>query len=64
MAIVYLLAPVLDNRLRRLKPAVAIPLCAVLLAVFVGDQVYSSHHPNAGAGITDYERSAAAETHQ
>ena len=60
MAIVYFLAPAIDNRLRRLKPAVSAPLCAALLAVFIGDQIYSHYHPNMGRGITDYERTGAA----
>ena len=51
---------VLLYRLRRLKPAVSAPLCAALLAVFIGDQIYSHYHPNMGRGITDYERTGAA----
>lgn len=53
LAVVYYLAPALDDLLRRLKPAVAVPLCAVLLAAFLTDQVYSASHPNTGKGVTD-----------
>ena len=59
MAVVYVLAPLLDGALRKL-PAKAITAAAlVLLGIFVADQVYSSIQPNTGAGITDYEASAA-----
>ena len=39
-----------------------IPLCAVLLAVFIGDQIYSHKHPNSGTGITDYDRTGTSVT--
>ena len=55
MAIVYALAPVLDNFIRRQKLKVVIPACLVLLGVYIGDAAYSSEHPNAGKGITDYQ---------
>lgn len=53
LAVVYYVAPALDDLLRRLKPGVAVPLCAVLLAAFLADQVYSASHPNTGKGVTD-----------
>lgn len=52
-AVVYFLAPAIDGVIRRIKPAVAITLAAVLLAVFLADNAYSSIHPNAGPGVTD-----------
>lgn len=55
MAIVYFLAPVIDNHIRKLKLSIAVPLCIVLLLVFAGDEAYSGKNPNTGAGITDYE---------
>ena len=62
MAIVYFLAPAIDNKLRKIRPSVTIPLCAVLLAAFIGDQIYSHKHPNSGKGITDYDRTGASVT--
>jgi uncharacterized membrane protein len=53
MAVVYLVAPLLDDWLRRIRPRVAVTVCAVLLVFYVGDQLYSSVHPNQGRGITD-----------
>ena len=54
VAIVYLVAPLLDNLLRRISRKILIPLCAVLLVLYCADQRYSSVHPNTGKGITDY----------
>ena len=54
MAIVYLLAPALDNMIRKIKLKVLIPICLVLVCLFAADQMYSSKHPNEGKGITDY----------
>lgn len=55
MAIVYLLAPLLDNHIKKIKNGVLIPICAVLVVTFVVDQVYSGKYPNTGKGITDYQ---------
>ena len=52
MLIVYLVAPLFDNFIRRIKPAALVCLCVVLLSVFVCDQLYSAKHPNEGTGIT------------
>ena len=38
--------------------AVIAAVCAVLLALFAADEVYSSAHPNTGAGITSIESGA------
>ena len=58
MAAVYAVAPVLDNLLRRMNRGVLAALCVVLLACFAVDEVYSSAHPNMGAGITSIESGA------
>ena len=58
LAIVYLLAPSLDNLLKRFNQKVLAVIAAVLLVVFIGDQIYSSKHPNTGKGITDYDTEA------
>lgn len=53
VAVVYYLAPAIDDVIRKIKPAVAITLAAALLAVFIVDNAYSSVRPNAGPGVTD-----------
>lgn len=55
MAFVYILAPVFDNLIEKIKPFVAKILCIVLLIVFSFDAVYSHFYPNTGEGITDYQ---------
>ena len=52
VAVVYVLAPWLDARLRKLKKRWAVPLCAVLVSLFVLDNIYSHFHPNDGPGVT------------
>ena len=54
MAAVYLLVPILDSMLSKVKPKVLITICIILLVIFAADMVYSSHVPNIGEGITDY----------
>lgn len=57
LAIVYLLAPALDNLLSRIDARKLGIVSAVLLVLYCADQVYSAQHPNVGAGITDYKGS-------
>lgn len=54
LVIVYVLAPLIDNMLRKINRKILIPLCAVLLTAYVIDQCYSYFYPNEGKGITDY----------
>lgn len=54
MILVYLIAPMLDNYLRKMKTQIAVPICVILLTLFMIDQVYSFINPNTGHGITDY----------
>ena len=54
MILVYLVAPMLDNYLRKMKTQIAVPVCVILLSLFMIDQVYSFINPNTGHGITDY----------
>ena len=54
MILVYLVAPMLDNYLRKMKTQIAVPICVILLSLFMIDQVYSFINPNTGHGITDY----------
>ncbi|MBS7007284.1 DUF975 family protein [Anaerostipes sp.] len=52
LAIVYVLAPFLDNIIKRLQPKAVILSCSMLLCLFLTDQVYSAEYPNTGKGIT------------
>ena len=61
LAIVYVLAPILDNQVRRIPGKALVPLSLALAAVFVGDLAYSSVHPNEGKGITDYQKAETEE---
>ena len=55
VAAVYFVAPLLDNRIRKIPNKVLIPICLVLSITFICDMIYSHYHPNAGKGITDYD---------
>ena len=52
MAIVYFVAPFLDNYFRKIKLEIILPICAALMLIFVSDQLYTRKHPNTGEGIT------------
>ena len=56
MLVVYLVAPLLDNLIRKMNSKVIITLCIVLSLIFFVDMVYSVKHPNKGKGITDYAK--------
>lgn len=53
-AVVYFAGPLLAGMIDKLSPAKQNALCAVLIALFAADAVYSHFHPNAGEGITEY----------
>ena len=53
MAAIYLLVPLIDAAVTRVKPKVLIPVCIALCVCFAGDVVYSHFSPNVGTGITD-----------
>lgn len=59
MLVVYLVAPLLDEYLRKIPFKIAVAVCGVLLVCYVSDQIYSRKHPNAGKGVTDIEANAA-----
>lgn len=61
MAIVYLLAPLLDNVIKKIRFSILIPVCIIFMSVYVGDAVYSMKHPNTGKGITDYQSGAGGQ---
>ncbi len=54
MAAVYLLVPILDAMVSRIKPKALHAICIILVVIFIGDCIYSTIVPNAGDGITDY----------
>lgn len=49
---VYYLAPLCDRLFKKIPMRVKLSLCAVLIVLFMGDNVYSHFHPNVGKGIT------------
>lgn len=62
VVIVYVLAPILDNAIRRIPVKLLITLCITLILAFCADEVYSVGHPNAGKGITShYQRESNAK---
>ncbi len=54
LAIVYVLAPLLDNLIRKINKKLSIVLCTILLTLFIIDKCYSHYYPNEGEGITNY----------
>lgn len=52
MAFIYVLAPLLDNMIRKAQQKILIPVEAVLLVCFIIDVIYSAFVPNTGDGIT------------
>ncbi len=59
---VYLLAPCLDEMLKKLPRQAVKAFCLVLLFLFCADGIYSLRHPNTGAGVTDNSLMCAVET--
>ena len=54
-AVTYLVAPILDDLYNKISPKLRIIICAILIMFYGVDFAYSTIHPNAGEGITDYE---------
>ena len=55
VAVVYFLAPMIDNLVSRIRGRILAPICICLLVIYSIDMVYSHFHPNSGKGITDYQ---------
>ena len=55
LAIVYIIAPVIDDLTGRLNERKVMTVCTALLVLFLADAVYSQIHPNTGEGVTDIE---------
>lgn len=58
VVMVYVLAPFLDNLIRRLPMRRLIALCVLLLVLFGADQMWSVRHPNEGKGISKMRMTA------
>lgn len=54
-AAIYIIAPALNGLYKKIPQKYRVTICALLLAVFIGDQFYSHFNPNSGKGITDYK---------
>ena len=52
MAFIYVLAPLLDNLIRKANQKVLVPVEAALMVIFIADLIYSCFVPNSGDGIT------------
>ena len=53
-ACIYYVAPLLNNIFEKISQKLRIPLCVILVALFIFDSVYSHFYPNMGKGITDF----------
>lgn len=53
VAITYVLAPRIDNLIRKADKKILKIICIVLLTAFAFDLVYSGKHPNTGEGVTN-----------
>ena len=61
MLAVYLLIPIIDGMVIRVRPRLLISVCLALMLCFMGDAVYSHFVPHVGSGITDDPEVAAVE---
>ncbi len=52
LAFIYVLAPLLDNMIRKIKRKILLPIILILLVLLSLDVVYSMAVPNTGYGIT------------
>ena len=55
MFVVYFVAPLLDNYIKKIKTEYVIYFCIILCSVYLIDLVISYYKPNTGVGITDYK---------
>ena len=49
----YIFSPILDNVFRKIPANFRTSFCAILLAIFILDVMFSVASPNRGAGITE-----------
>lgn len=55
MFVVYFVAPLLDNYIKKIKTEYVIYFCIILCSIYLIDLVISYYKPNTGVGITDYK---------
>ena len=55
IAIVYIVAPLLDNIIKKIDHKKLVTICCILVILFITDNIYSRKTPNTGKGITDYQ---------
>ncbi len=53
--VVYFVAPLLDNYIKKIKTEYVIYFCIILCSIYLIDLVISYYKPNTGVGITDYK---------
>ena len=51
-AVIYVVAPLLDNLFSKISKKIKIIICIVLIACFAFDFVYSTINPHTGSGVT------------
>ncbi len=51
--VVYLIAPVFDFMLSKVKKEILIPICVVLAVLFGADQIHAMFHPNMAEGAVE-----------
>ena len=54
VAIVYVIAPLLDNLFRKINVKIVGAVCTALIVVFMADVIYSKKNPNTGKGISSF----------
>lgn len=64
LAIVYLIAPLIDDGLRHVDERVSTVACVLLLVLFCVDAAVTAQHPNTGTGVTDIGVDASLEAPQ
>lgn len=58
LAVVYVLAPQIDNILKKLNKKILIGVSIILISLFTIDEIYSTKNPNVGTGITTYSNNS------
>lgn len=61
LAIVYVIAPIVDDIVSRVSEKKLKVICVGLTAVFLFDAGYSQFHPNVGKGVTDIQARETSE---
>lgn len=56
ICVVYVLAPLIDMKLRKVNKKFLVTVATILLLFFLIDVIYSTKHPNSGVGISTQEQ--------